>query len=744
MFGKKKTNAAPAAAAPSANIKTKGKGKSSKGNRRVTAKSGPNFLLAHAEKLVLATIVGFVGFLMYRSLSLETLPASRNPETLQRQSQDLLNKVSQESHWEEILPERQQYTRHQFHQNAKASRIPAQPSLYSIGKLDPPTVRELYAKRTDPAIFAPEQLHVQNVFAALAVSERVNDPNAKTPFDKYDDADPIGRKPTRDRPTRDKDEQPTSGGPTSIRRLPPRYDLGAPFGGTMGGAGGSIDGLSGSLGGPMRGSDFDPQSGGSRKLGQSSGPSYRLASRPVIFNAITALVPHRKMAQEYFDAFANTGTLLSERDTPRYLNVEVQRVDVTGSPYLEIKEDQWKTILTLREIARLPLDLNWATHWPEESRLTSPMPEVIDPRAYIPDITAPIPPILVRDYRQFSKHPKIDWYWNSQTERVRNRIKKPKTTSDDEEVIAGTGRTGGAPGIGGSAMGGSGLSRLDSLPINRPPDLGDSGMGGMGNFNMSGSASTGAWGSIGDTPELEPEYKMVRVFDFLKAQDRGRTFRYRMRLTMRDPNYPENQLEIPAPRPEELDHTVLERVHKLQLAEDKVVDESIKQGKLRLRTRLLTDWSQPSDPVVVTQTTEAFVGELDPAKGAKIVAGQLVGDPPGAVLTADIEGAQRGNVLGSPLAHRDFIVPTTKVIKRVEQSVLPGLVLVDMRGGTPLAGARRDDPLTSTSEVMILRPDGSVQFSNSYDDQLLYRMYTYQDEKEAAKTSPSASSDSGR
>lgn len=61
-------------------------------------------------------------------------------------------------------------------------------------------------------------------------------------------------------------------------------------------------------------------------------PKIKVGSKAVVFNAITALVPHKKMVDEYLLQFQDSGIFNPMRDMPFYLSFELQRVDVTADP----------------------------------------------------------------------------------------------------------------------------------------------------------------------------------------------------------------------------------------------------------------------------------------------------------------------------------------------------------------------------------------------------------------------------
>ncbi len=844
MFGKKKKDA-DAGADSTSTVESAApiKSKSSKPKKQ-SLKGGPNILVAHIEKVGLFALAGLGAFLAYNSFSAPGLEQSKSdPNKLKSQASELLTKVQNENHWDAIKEERLKFAEKpdKFRSDVVKTREPVKGSIYPMRDLEPSVQKDILEKRRDPKILPAQDLVAKSVVGTIAIA--VKDPKENAdPFSTLEDADPIKR-PGQQR--RREDENPGTE-PTQTqkpkRRLKATYDLGAQFvipgaGGAAGGMDGGSEGLGGGLGGGMGGGRGGAGGGmgggegggagvgGGAGLGEGSkGPSHRVGTMPVFFNSITALIPHRKNFEEYYNTFLHTGTFVQARDLPQYLGIEVQRVEVpTNDPYREIKEEQWKTILTNREVADMPLDMfkekntknpkyAWASHYPNgrtrgEPRLGTPVPEVIDPRAVLSGLTAPIPPMLIRDYREFSKHPAIAWRWNTKAIRVKRKSDDGgnKGSEDDEVVFDGSsgsgvgpggegmsgglggGRGGGGFGSGGgiggdegsgddSGMGDPGFGGEDYGSDSGYGEGSMGGMGGMGGGRGGGSMGGGMGGGMlgggsgmGGTsmlaslsPETQPEFKMVRMYDFFNPKETpvGRTFRYRMRIIMRDPNYPENQdynkavykaapMPLPAPDNRELDHDVYIRVSKLREADNKAIEEFKKKNAYKARTMRFTDWSEPSPPVTVTPPNSAFIGDVAANNGdrapvaTKVAITQISGNPkfPGAVLAAELTNVERGSVLGLEPNNKvplEIIAPTNKIVKKVDgQAVLPRQVVVDIRGGVPLQvqGNFKDDPLMTNGEIMIMRADESIIISNKQDDEFLYRMYTYQDDKES-KTEP--------
>jgi hypothetical protein len=242
----------------------------------------------------------------------------------------------------------------------------------------------------------------------------------------------------------------------------------------------------------------------------------------------------------------------------------------------------------------------------------------------------------------------------------------------------------------------------------------------------------------------------------LTQQDVGKTYRYRVRLIMRDPNYPERikrkvqgefvDFDIPAPQPNTLQKEVFDRV-----AEQRRIDDAAYKTDPKARRKMLeTDWSEASQPIRISARVDAFAGlGFDAASNPRpsAVSGDTEANlvatwmdtATGVTYAKTFGDAKRGSVLNSNLASKkdtlEFVVPASRIIKRREWQFASNSVVVDMRGGEELAASsKRDgDPLAVSGEVMLMLGDGSMQITNDIDDTFEYRMYTFADEHENAK-----------
>lgn len=228
---------------------------------------------------------------------------------------------------------------------------------------------------------------------------------------------------------------------------------------------------------------------------------------------------------------------------------------------------------------------------------------------------------------------------------------------------------------------------------------------------------------MGSPPRKLPstKYKLVRFFD--PTVKEGVSYRYRVRLKMYDPNFPE--FEALAPKSIDLKPDALTRVQDLRIKEKP--DPTTR----KLVSERLTDWSAPSDVVVAVRPVPIYAGELDTKAGQYMrmpASGQAIAvKPPRAELSvADpyqflhfplkekapvfrgqvIAGDDRPNKLGI-----EFVNPVSKRIKVPKKKREDGrpftisfptnlYSVVDINGGGPLAAWTSKDDMRSGGEIV--------------------------------------------
>lgn len=820
--------------------------KSSSGGKskpKKSVKQGPkvNFFAAHAEKLVLGLVVGLLSFLVYEGFGGKTYDQSRQPNQLAEKATSISNNIRNGDPWP-VLKEKVP-AEHSFTPKTEAARQPTDEKIYGAFPMGG-AGGQPFVKRGDPTLMPPTKIVGQSVVGLIAV-EAADD--YVDPFEDFEDAVKLKGKASggsSGKPNRNqKGSEGSMGGYGDMasggsvgsgggmadmggygqgggnkRHFPSKYNRGFTLGGAAGGMGmGSGSGMGemamGSMGdmasGGSAGSMASPMGGA---VGGAVGGGLNGAARPrpkkykaevLIFNAVTALVPHEDLIKEYDAKLRESASFNAMRDKPIYLNFEYQRCEVNaGQP------DKWddKPLGSARE--QLAMMKKWLPTKPQT------IPEVIDMASYDRALTMPIPPLLMQDYRKFAKHPDIDWIWDAGMNQVQVQapVNDGNQTDNNEQLLPGE-RPGGMGGMGSGSgmmggsmgsMGGYGDMASGGSAGGMDPSMGMAGsMGGYGDMASGGSAggmdsgmmggsmggyggsgSMGGYGMGGSMAFMPAKYKMIRFYDPLKPSDIGKTFKYRVRVTMEDPNYPSDTL-AQAPPANDLEPQVFERVSAARAIDDPIVEkyrlENVKARqvalanktapKLKFHTRKKrdTDWSEPSKGIYVRGYDDVYVNKmgkkqanpevdavivrLDIKKGAYVPMYFFVEDEealkkqaeekdkdakPPKIAKVTVPPFRRGAVvaLGTPLTTQ-FAHPITNVIKRwagYEEFSKGWNTVVDVRGGEPLAGNKaQEDPLTDNVEMMMLMSDGRVEVSSEFDDVPQYRGFTFADEREAAE-----------
>ena len=211
------------------------------------------------------------------------------------------------------------------------------------------------------------------------------------------------------------------------------------------------------------------------------------------FVAVTALAPHAELEKIYKAELQEAPGYLEGRDTPNYVGIEVQRVEIVAeNANRELEDSDWKP---------LPKASN------EEYRkivksLIGTCQEVQNTEWTEPNISMPIPPVLLNDFRKFASHPEVPLSTVEPDEE--------STESDDESNLAGSGGSSsgmmgsGGPGMGmggaGMGMGGAGMG-MGSAGMG----MGSGGMGrggaGMGMGGAGMGMGMGSGGMVGGGDE---------------------------------------------------------------------------------------------------------------------------------------------------------------------------------------------------------------------------------------------------
>jgi hypothetical protein len=743
MFGKKQREDKPAAPKPS----SRGSGK---------AFDPKEFMLLHVEKFLFALIALIAVGLIYLGATKEGFESNKDPEKLSKQSSETIRRIG-EDHWEAIKNEDDRvkgitdvvggYAGKTFD-----STKPMLPVAIGIDPGDPNRVRE---RRIDPDIFPAKNLEAKYFYGPIVDSSS----NAQ----RVAIAEALNKLPDAKVKEEKEKKDPSRGG----RGLPPG---GRPPGG-MPGPGGGMPPGAGGLGQPA-------SPAGSKKYlaaGYDRGfPSHTLAppsdkkkvllARDVGFVSVMALAPHQDLEVEYRNKLAKAGSVMPGRDTPYYVGFEVQRADVTDNPSKDLQDADWQALPNAgSEILKERAKSSWL----------GTNSDVAIPDWTMANLTMPVPPVLLKDYRPFVTHSEIPKLGD-----LASAASPPGTMGgfggfggggDGSDGAGEEGGPGGMAGLGGPAgFGGAppGYGGGPGAGGGAPPGYGGGpggggppsgfggGPGGLGGAppgyggGLGGMAGMGGSGTsfippTAETPKPLPstKFKLVRFYDFeTKA---NRIYRYRVRLLMYDPNFPEAASIQPRSSMLDVASGTLKRVQELlekeRSAQEAEKTEKKEEGKTSYKRNSSrpSAWSEPSPPVSTVRTSESYLGEPKMVYSTDKEQKLYEASPPRAeVLVADWDTnsaiflprhdlVSRGYVFGLPNREAgkevpiEIIHPITKVIKSLAEPKIKNLnAVIDLTGFSNLEAKSPKDPyLKSGAKGAVFDPEaGRIIVLREFDD----------------------------
>lgn len=768
------------------------------------------FLLFHVEKIIFALIALLSLSLVYLGITGQKFSTTQNPADLKKKADAAASDIVSVDRWDKILetePDRTvaisyskiaRETRGEVDVNMYASNIWQQKSSES-------------SRRGDPVLRAPVKLQGYYYSGAIAT---YGAKDALEDFEDAKRSEEKAPTPRRNRnnqgmnpnmmgssemmmgagsPGMTPEDMGSGmamgpggpGGPGGAagllapRRLQPAYDLGFKFGqrtnGAMMGMGsaGGYAGGGGYQGGPGSGGPggyaMDMGAGGPGMSGPGMGgpgmggpgaagpggrpgrgPTRTMVASLLQTVVVTAIVEHREHENSYDAEFMNIVGYMPGRDNPYYQGFEVQRV-LVKSDNAAIAETDW---VTIKEAS----SEGWKKYSKDKFEIGTSA-EVSLPGWTTDNLSMDIPPFLLTNYAAFCGHSDIP---NAKMDAVTDSYFFMPSQP------AGAGGYGGPGGGYGSSPGfGAGGSYGNSMDSGYGSDMGSGGgynsYGGMGGSGASPYGSSGDMGGDmggsgygaamgGTAPRRLPstKYKLVRFFD--PTVDPNKSYRYRVRLIMYDPNFPE--YETIAPKSSDLKPEVLSRVQDLRST---VTPDEITRKRLSAR---LTDWSAPSDVIVTVSPTPVFAGDID-AKSGQYARGSMPGNvitikPPKSSLAMvnqlgyinfplkDKVPAGRGLIIyGDDRPNKaglEFVNPVSKLIKvpkkkredgRPFTQTFPTVVVnvVDVTGGAPLASATSRDDLRTGGEIVSFdSASNQIVVSREFEDFTDFNRTTKPDE----------------
>jgi hypothetical protein len=501
---------------------------------------------------------------------------------------------------------------------------------------------------------------------------------------------------------------------------------------------------------------------------------------------IMAVVPLQKQIEEFENKLANALDYDPSRDFPMYLQFQVERADVTDlADDADPSTFEWKRLPSPRAVLREQLgDETTLGKWAGQP------PEVVDPAYLEPEtLTHPAPPYLMRDLWDLLTHPEVPLasalggYGGTTPTTAGTDASKPPKGEDDLPTthampppgmagMAGPGGLGSAeggyramPGMrgyggygpagmgsdGGYGRGGYGAAGM--MPGGRPAMPGGyrmaGGYGRPGSAGEDGGYGYGGYGgAVSATP---PKYKLIRYTD--TNVERGRKYRYRLRVYLHDPNHPNLAWGFASPSAASLHPDVQQRVKKLD-AEDAGKPKDAQTGLPYRTFWVVSEWSEPSPVAELPLDQRVYAGKITARAPTKIRGLDVqINEPIGEVLAvvfdhtkvADIPAALEKVTRGALLqATQDVKVihPVTKeVIDLPKFTVATNCLIADMMGGEAMRPVDRTltQPLTAIGEMLVMDPLGRLMVRNEADDIDMYRRFTVpKSDPNAQPTGPGA------
>ena len=709
-----------------------------------------DFLIQHLEKFLLAVFVAVTGFLIYKGLDKPDFMSVKRttPQELSQRATRVRSDIDLD-HTEAVVKER--IPTFDIIGTTALRDAPVVADPYSLDKTWKQIDAQSVIRRGDPVLTAPVDLRLHGVVASIAAPSRSE---KNYPLAKAENADEVESEAERRRPPR-RSNRGRGGADGGMDGM----GMGMGMGGDMGDMDGMGMGM-GDMGGMGMGMGAGMGPGGG-SMGSSASRSadafadetgFRPASesnrypRPAIgvFIAGTALIPHEDIYRAYETALSDARAYNPTRDTPVYLDIDVQRADITGRSIDDLGDDDWTSVISYARHVYLATQL-----WHGFAKETVPA----DYRNE--QITAWIPPVLLDDYTTWANHPEIPLL-SVRELRSKDQMDAADDDDDDDTVVDGfddfnkqfdVGDSGGSSegGMGGMGdMGGMGMGDMGGM------GMGD--MGGMGGMGMG--RGMGGVGIAAGRIEADPiDHKLIRFIDYYEPSRQDfwtpnpkskrsprfrRTYVYRVRYGVMDPNFP--TFARLQPKMADLRPETAARVG------DLVRSAEEKKSRSGLTTRF-SEYSEISEPVSLPMIFDRYVAppkekerpRLDRyemgsrkvevyQKPPRVRAIASVMDPRYGARVPIPTTIKSGDWFATKAEHADVIDPLTLKVKKIESPVVPDTTtVVDIDLGDINA---TNDELQGPTKVLMMNSDGSLTVADSVKDQRRFRTYNYSEEKD--------------
>lgn len=684
------------------------------------------FMIRHVEKFVMFAAVILVAIFFSIGYFVDGLPADKTPVALKDRITQVRSHIAKDT-WPIIAASRTPDLRHP--ERVDEGRTPNEDNSYRLVPLEAPLVRQK-TLRTDPKIRPPLKLEVvgQNVSLAYARGREIDtiasEPRAVVA------KDPKKKKTSRPSKSKDGSKEKTGSG-----------DLLSGLGGTQPGGPSGDDDEGGSTH-----SSGDLNLGEERVLTPTQAarldgfvPTGDAVAKSKFLVAVKAVVPYKMQWEEFANSFQNSNDYNPSRDVPKYYWFYVERAEVPADPKAPLA---WTSLKPSEIKALANPDSKSKVRW------QGTVPEIAATDFVDDVLTLPIPPVLSGNLKMWALHSDVP---EKKVEVVAESDEGSETSYEEgpdgpppppDSSKGGSGSGAGSKGAGpggmipgggaggpggvGGKQGSSGMSRPGGGGA-QPGFPGGGGVAGAGPGGMGlGGMGLGGMGDEGTPDVAIPKYKLIRFFD-LRALP-GKSYRYRLKVLLLDPNHPYDPKEDP---PETtLDHTVLKRVKEL----------NSKDGDKRKVFWVESEWSEPSDVVSVPPSPQLMLAStVTPARETilqvsgmkKELAPKFAEKEPQANIVASIWDDERAVRVATEIADLfrgsmlnvtksvDVLHPITRQFHTLKDYKFEtGSVLLDMRGGEPLPGPKNDkvESFHSPGEFLLIDKNGNLIAGDEFED----------------------------
>ncbi len=695
-----------------------------------------DFIVYNFEKAIVVLVMALSGFLVYSGLGQPIITEKHDPGRLAQRATEVKRMVD-EDHTDAIVNDEENPREPKFDiamEQAKFLKpIPASP--YQLAAMDPSKEIKTKQRRQDPVIATPTAVQTTGVIASVAY--RSGDGlYALTELEPADALEVIEAKPKRTR-KKDRMQMAMMDGGYGDEMMEMEASMEMEMMAEMSGMGGMETG--GTTGAGRR---LKPQD----NLGVTAGNTTSLANGaeqlPVpgigLFIAGSAVIPHKEMIASYQKALSySEGYSPVKRDLPLYVDYEVQRADVTGRSVDDLTDEDW----ILRDSRNMTI-WNAANYW------SGFAPEIVPADYTIPGVTMWIPPVVLDPYRHFATHPLIPM-------KTQRDLEKEREAKEQLERLANAGpakkenfkidiKGGNTTNFGASSAYG-GMDEMDMMDMDMDMGYGDD--MGMG----MGGAVAGMEGKPAE--EFPVDYKLIRFYDFFyvrgqtfevngktvpqdpNAPKRNRSYVYRVRYAVNNPNFPQD--ENLQPQGSTLDADAYSAY--VSLAADAIENNE-------RDFRKWSEWSDPSAPTMLPELAKQAVGSVKPYKPRTISAGNrqivLETSPPKAEIVSEsfdpalgvfvpaLIEATEGTVLSKKVESADVVDPITLEVKKTGEKIISSFAtVIDVEGGAPLQIVEGDENIYEPGLFLMMDGEGKLVVRDEAEEQRMYRIKSFAEER---------------